>query len=121
MYKDRLVGLSLSTAIVVAFGIGLSKCEQSPRPPVVVEDVTSVPVEKPSDGSHVGEDPVGQPEPVVPVDVQEPEPVKKPTVHKPVTVKEATPTKKKKRYVSHKVTYPRLSVPAFYPKKYWKK
>ena len=146
--NDKLVGLGIVIAIITALGIGLSKCERSPRPPVVVEDVTSVPVEKPTDGSHVGEDPAGQPEPVVPVvsvpvekptdgshvgedpagqpepvvpvEVQEPKPVKKPTVHKPVTVKEVTPDKKKP-YVSHEVTYPRLSVPAFYPEKHWKK
>jgi hypothetical protein len=96
--------------------------EGQPQP--VYPPVSVPPVYVPDPVGTVGEAPsASQPQPVYPKpEAVVPVPVKpvvtKPQVRKPVKV---VVRKKRKKYVSHRVTYPKQKRPDFYPEKYWKK
>jgi hypothetical protein len=104
-------------------GEGPSEGQPQPvYPPVVVP-----PVYAPEPVDAVGEAPsASQPQPVYPKPVEEvevvPVPTRKPVVAKPQVRKPVKVVRKKrKKYVSHRVTYPKQKRPDFYPRKYWQK
>ena len=149
MDKNTLNDLGVAAAIVGA-GI-LAWLMVKPTPEVMITpDLVVPPVYTPGPTGAVGEGPSeGQPQPVYPPDVVPPVtvhppplsfvpwpvpvdevvvPSKKPQVNKPVVKKprvkkpvKVVIRKKRKKYVSHRVTYPKPKRPDFYPKKYWQK